>query len=117
MGNATYTFDTDTFSDLHKDALGFRPHSGFWHWLKSATDDERQAEWDSLIVALETREQQRQEAQRAATVRFETLVAKTQAVGARTREDAIRWLMEGESDVGYFEYLMGIPYGYVNKRQ
>ena len=114
MSTATvYTFDTDLFSDLHKDAYGFRPHSGFWNWLESATDDEKQTEWDSLIDAMEAREQQRKEAQAQAVVRFEALVGKTREAGAKTREDAIRWLMEGEDDVGYFEYLMGIPYGYV----
>lgn len=112
-----YTFDEQCFSDLHKDAFGFRPSSAWWAWLKIATDDEKQYEWDGLIHEMGQREVQRAAAEKAAGLRFETLVARSIEAGAKTRDDAIRWLMDSDSsvrdDISYFEYLMGIPYGYL----
>ncbi len=118
MSTATYTFDENLFSDLHKDATGFRPSGNFWGWLETATDDEKQEEWDSLIAAMERREASRIEAERASVVCFEVLVAKTIKAGAATRADALRWLMDASTangDSEYFEFLMGVPYGYTKR--
>ena len=121
MSQATvYTFDEDCFSDLHKDAYGFRPNAAFFNWKVTATDDEKQAEWDSLVATMGQREEQRVEGERGAIVAFEANVQATIASGAKDRATSIRWLMDGagigNSDlVEYFEYCMGIPYGYVKK--
>lgn len=119
MTTATYTFDENLFSDLHKDAMGFRPNAAFFTWLTTATEDEKQAEWDSLINAMEAREASRKEDERASIVVFEHNVATTVANGAGDRATAIRWMMEAEGhcngDTEYFEYLMGVPYGYTKK--
>jgi hypothetical protein len=114
----TYTFDEDTVSCLHKDAYGCRPGSQFWaHW-RSSTEAEKQAAWDSMVDAMARREAERNEFQQECIVKFEQNVDKTMSVGASDRETAIQWLMEsegGKGDVEFFEYLQGIPYGYVNK--
>ena len=119
MTTATYTFDDNTFSDLHKDALGFRPKGAFYEWLQTASNDEKQAEWDSLFDALERRMNYEAEMQREAIVKFEKLITTTIESGAKDRVTAIRWMMDAQNgcndDVGYFEYLMGIPYGYIKK--
>lgn len=118
MTTATYTFDENLFGDLHKDAMGFRPNAAFFTWVSTATDDEKQAEWDSLINAMEAREASRKEDEKAAIVQFESVVTKTLESGAATRAQAIQWLMDGEDvrgDTEYFEFLMGVPYGYTKK--
>jgi hypothetical protein len=116
-----YTFDTNTFSDLHKDAYGYRPHQGWWDWLQSATDAEKQEEWDSLIDAMDRREAMRVEDEKYAVENFERLVFLTMGNGAKTRKDAVAWIMEAEmgtsfqNDVEHFEWHMGIPFGYIKK--
>lgn len=114
----TYTFDEDTVSDLHKSALGNRPTEYFWSNWKYSNDEEKQATWDWLVGAMAQREAERNAFQQECIVKFEQNVAKTMSVGASDRATAVQWLMEsegGNGDVEYFEYLQGIPYGYVNK--
>jgi hypothetical protein len=121
MTTATYTFDEHTVSDLHKDAYGFRPCQNWWADWESMNDEGKQQEWNSLLEAMDHREAQRASDEQNSIARFESLVAKTVKAGAATRADAVRWLMDGEDhvsgDVEFFEYLMGIPYGYVNSNQ
>lgn len=113
-----YTFDDDTFSDLHKDAYGFRPGSQYYGWLRTATDDEKQAEWDRLIAVMERSIARDAELTREAIARFEKSVTMTVALGALERTTAVQWLIQAEGningDLSYFEYLQGIPYGYIN---
>jgi hypothetical protein len=120
MSQATiYTFSEELFSDLHKDAYGFRPNQAFWEWIQTATNDEKQQEWDGLCDTMSAREQERIDAEAECVVEFEANVTKTMGNGAADRATAIKWMMAAEEhvngDVGYFEYLMGIPYGYIAK--
>jgi hypothetical protein len=119
MTTATYTFDENTVSDLHKDAFGFRPCQNWWADWGSMNNVGKQQEWDSLVECMGRRESQRASDEQIAITRFETLVAKTIKAGAANRADAVRWLMEGEDhvngDVEFFEYLMGVPYGYTKQ--
>ena len=115
---AVYTFDEHCVGDLHKDALGFRPASYWFAAWNSMTDDEKQAEWESLIAAMVRREDERKADEQVGIVRFEQSVAKTIAAGAGDRATAIKWLMDaegGNDDVEFFEYLQGVPYGYIAK--
>ena len=114
----TYTFDEDCFSDLHKDAFGFRPRGDFFQWLLTATDDEKQAEWDSLLKTLKQTLAEDARQEKDAIVKFEALVTKTVSSGARDVETAHRWIMEASDCNGDWEYLCfhhGIPYGYFKK--
>jgi len=120
MTTTQYTFDNDTISCFHKDATGFRPGSAFWEFWANATDAEKQAEWDSLGVAFDRREAMIVEEEKRCIAEFEHAVKQVIEAGAGTRGRAIEWLMDGQDidvrgDVGFFEYLMGIPYGYVKK--
>lgn len=112
------TYDEDTVSDLHKDAYGFRPSQGWWvHW-NSFSDVEKQTEWDSLIVAMEASSAREKEYEVAAIAKFEVLVTKTIANGAKTRESALRWIMDGSTCNGDWEFLCyehGLPYSYFRK--
>ena len=118
----TYTFDINSFSDLHKDAMGFRPSQGFYQWIETANDDELQAEWDSLLQALDRRNRLEAEREQIAIAKFEAAVALTIASGANDRATAIQWLKDAEgdqyvADEEYFEYLNGIPYGYISGKK
>jgi hypothetical protein len=118
MTTATYTFDENSVSDLHKEAYGFRPCQNWWADWQSMNPVGKQQEWDFLIDAMERRENERKEAERASIVVFEHNVATTIATGAGDRATAIRWLMDGSTangDVEFFEYLMGVPYGYTKR--
>lgn len=115
--NATYTFDENIVSDLHKDAYGFRPCEGFWASWSSMDDDEKQAEWDSLIEACNRAIQEEEDQQALSIMRFEVLVQKTIESGAGDRETALRWIMDASSGARYNDwdflcYDHGLPYGY-----
>ena len=113
-----YTFDEQILSDLHKDARGFRPRDGFWrHWNES-TMDEKQAIWDGLIRELDYEMERERQAQEAAVAHFEANVQRNLELGAPTREDAIRWVLQSldldEMDLRYGGsrvcYELGLPY-------
>lgn len=114
-----FTFDRDLFSDLHKDAYGFRPRWDYFTWLESADDDELQAEWDSLLKAVERSIKEDELREKAAIEQFEQLVSKSIAAGAPDRETALRWIMDASICNGDWEFLCyehGLPYRYFNKK-
>lgn len=47
------TFDTESLSDLFKDACGYRAPEEYYENWDLMDDDEKQEEWDKLISALE----------------------------------------------------------------
>ena len=115
---STYTYDLDTFSDLHKDAYGFRPSERFYVWMQTATPDELQAEWDRLIKAVEAAIEEDARRQKEAIESFEAHVQKTIDAGAGDRQTALRWIMDASSCNGDWEFLCyeyGLPYSYFKK--
>lgn len=113
-----YTFCEDIVSDFHKDAYGFRPSQDWWIYWSSMTDAEKQAEWDSLGQTMEIRNKQEEVDQAWAVKKFEETVSATMEAGAKTREDALRWLMAASDCDGDWEYYCfqnGLPYGYFKK--
>lgn len=114
-----YTFDDNIVSDLHKDAFGFRPGERFWSAWECMSDDEKQAEWDYLLQALDRAIQEEQEREERAIAEFEALVAKTVSHGAGDRETAIRWIMKEscarDGDWDYLCWEHGLPYGYFTR--
>jgi hypothetical protein len=109
-----YTFDYDLYSDLHKDAYGFRPRGGSFYDADT-TDEQRQWLWDQAIADLEDRlaEDARREAE--AVKAFEASLEESIKLGAGDRATAIRWAIqaggfEREWDPGYICYNLGLPY-------
>ena len=41
-----YTYDDQTYSDLHKDAYGYRPRNDGWEYLSPVG---KQIKWDSVM--------------------------------------------------------------------
>lgn len=113
-----YTFCEDTVSDLHKDAFGFRPSQNWWGFWNSCTDAEKQQEWDKLCDALERSIEREKEDEKYAIEKFEGMIAKSIAAGAKDKETAMRWAMEASDangDWDYFAWLNGLPYSYVQE--
>lgn len=99
--------------DLYKDAYGFRPrHVDTSSW----SEQDFAVEFEFLQTVVDREYQERQVAEAAAVARFETTVAGLVAIGAGTREDAIRWMHEAErtnGDADFLCYCLGLPYGYL----
>lgn len=107
-----FTFDADIFSDLYKDAYGFRPrHHRFYD--EATTDEERQEMWDYTCQVLEETIAQEREHKARCLRDFEALVQKTIELGARDEETALRWLTSDETfysgqDVEHWVWDKGI---------
>lgn len=86
-----YTFSTELFSDLHKDAYGFRPR-GHRFYDAATTDDERQTIWDNLQQVVVDNIAAEREHEARALRDFEAEVANTIALGAGDRATALRWM-------------------------
>ncbi len=88
-----YTFDAQIVSDLHKDAYGCRPSSFWWQCWSDASDDEKQAEWDSILAALERSIDDEEQETRRALEQFEKELAQIRENNPRLAEaDAIAYM-------------------------
>ena len=105
-----YTFDDNTFSDLHKDVYGFRPRG---HHYDIASNDEKQKIWDELCEELEANNLVEQEQTIKAVARFEARIADVIELGAGNRTNALLWMVGTETfyhiqDVEHFVWEQGI---------
>ncbi len=119
-----YTYDDDTYSDLHKDVYGFRPRGEAYLAWTRMTDAEKQAEWDYLVRRLGEEVDRERIEQEEAAARFEARVTATIAAGAGDRETALRWIYDAECgevpegcqpDWDYLCFHVGVRYGYFKK--
>lgn len=113
-----YTYNSNTVSDLHKDAFGFRPSQNWWAAWNSMDDDVKQREWDRLLQCLEVENTRIAAHEKEMIAKFEASILGTIESGAKDRETAIRWLVDDvdcRGDLGYFAYLNGLPYNYFTK--
>lgn len=101
--------------DAYKDAYGFRPRgANVNHW----TADDFRSELEVLSEAIDRAEKQRLEEEALAVEEFEVQVQKTIETGAKDRETALRWIMDGSEcngDWEYFCYRNGLPFNYFKK--
>jgi hypothetical protein len=111
-----FTYDENLFSDLHKDARGFRP--GPTHIFYSSTAEEKQRIWDSMCDELEEEIERERRDQMQAMRDFEDLIQMHISIGAKGRDQAIRWIIKAtckhEHDYmyggSYICYEHGLPY-------
>jgi hypothetical protein len=115
-----FTYDDNTFSDLYKDAHGFRPR-GHEFYDANTTPARKQEIWDATLRDLDQTIEWEKQAEAQAIVEFEKLVDKTIEAGAGDRETALKWIAQSEGEefygTGYFRYLFGLPYGYVLEQE
>jgi len=86
-------FSETLISDMHKDAYGFRPRSGYQEWF---TKEQLDATYDDLQRGVDAsiREDARREESNWQS--FNARVEAVQAAGAGTRANALRWMMQAE---------------------
>jgi hypothetical protein len=115
-----FTYCEDTFSDLYKDANGFRPRSHEFYWDET-TPERKQEIWDATLEDLDDECKRIEEMHKEAAVAFEALIEQTIAYGAIDKVNALKWLRQAEDDCyyefddGYFEYTHRLPYGYLKE--
>lgn len=116
----TWNFDeyADMWSDMYKDAYGFRPRIDISDW--SAEDFEQEFKWLGETIAENEAKAARDTFE--AEVDFEIEISKAMDLGAADRDTAIRWLFEAVNlDVGHpldrehFEWKHGLKFGYLAK--
>ena len=113
-----YTFDEQIVSDLHKDARGFRPTSGWWKVWNSMSDSTKQDMWDALCVELSETMDRERRAEADAMIAMHQRIQGTMLLGAKDEVQALKWIMEAEefSDYdlqygpSYFCYHFGLSY-------
>lgn len=102
------------YSDLYKDVYGFRPRGFTNGWNDyQALKDEMEYLYAELARVVE-----REKAEQAiAVAAFEQRVSETIALGAGTRENAIRWIAQGinEADPDGVCFHFGLPFSYLGK--
>ena len=104
-----------TYWDMYKDAHGFRPRGiNTDSWTKEQFD--RELEQLEDVIAADEALRKADEAE--AITKFEARVQDLIQTGAKDRAAALRWIHEAEGaegDTDYMCFILGLPYGYLNK--
>ena len=98
--------------DLYKDVHGIRPR---WMPYAEMSVEALEEEINSLQGQLEAVMANEAVAYNEAAAAFEQRVQQTIALGAKTRETAIAWIVDAEDVQGDYEFLcykLGLRYGY-----
>ena len=103
---ATYIYEG------HKDAFGVK---GRHYDFDSMSLEELKAEADYISRSVKEQMALEAEMEKEAIANYEEAITKYEAMGAGSREDAIRWLLQAEGldqewDAGYVCYSLGLPY-------
>lgn len=108
-----YTFDSDTVSDLHKDARGWRPREDFWGMWKKADDARKQRIWDGLLEELKISMEEDKIREQYALDDFEHKLKLTMSTHKIDQETALRWMIqpyrvENSQDIEHWVWEYGI---------
>ena len=91
-----YTFDENIFSDLYKDAYGFRPR-GHEFYDAGTSDDRKQEIWDFVCEAQQASIEEDRRHEEIAIEKFKTRISEVIALGASDRATALRWMSSDET--------------------
>ena len=105
-----YDFDDNIFSDLHKDAYGFRPRG---HEYYEAAPARKQEIWVKVCEDLEVAQDEEARREQEAVAEFKAQITKVIEAGAGNRITALRWMTSTETfyhsqDVEHWVYNQGI---------
>ena len=89
-----YTFDDNIFSDLHKDAYGFRPR---YHKYYESSNDEKQEIWNDLVDYVDQQEADARQCAKEAIIRWEDRIEDVIKIGAGDRKTHFVGLLVKES--------------------
>jgi hypothetical protein len=104
-----------TYSDMFKDAYGFRPTNDVSDW----TEADFEEQFAHLGARISEQEERRERQESQAVEEFEDRIYKLMDLGARNRDMAIRWLDEAyetNGDMEFLEYNLGLPFGYIGAK-
>lgn len=101
--------------DGHKSAYGFRNRGYDFDSMSLA---ELEAEADRISEAIDQANKEQDAYYKHNIKKLEEQIAETQSMGAASREDAIRWILQAENlineyDVDYISYSLGVPYDHM----
>jgi hypothetical protein len=110
MKQMQYDFDDNIFSDLHKDAYGFRPRG---HEYYEALPARKQEIWVKVCEDLEAALAEEARMEEEALADFKAQITKVIEAGAGNRINALRWMTSTETfyhsqDVEHWVYNQGI---------
>lgn len=108
-----YTYSDELYSDLHKDALGFRPAEAAWRRWQAMAPDEKQAHWVCLQTTMAENETQRVRDEAENLIVIEKTIAE-RMTGGKTRQDVVAELMvehDANNDPDFLCWKLGVPYG------
>lgn len=105
-----FTFDENIFSDLFKDAYGFRPRN---HEFYTASDEAKQKIWDETCDALEASMKAEELRKQESIAAFKEIIQKYIDLGAGDEETALRWMTQTEGfrdtqDIEHFAWKADI---------
>ena len=107
-----YDFDDNIFSDLHKDAYGFRPRG---HEYYEAAPARKQEIWVKVCEDLEVAQDEEGRRAQEAIAEFEAEIQENIEYGAGDRKTALRWMTQWalhrfyhSQDVEAWVYKQGI---------
>jgi hypothetical protein len=86
------------YSDFHKDAYGFRPRGLDY---SAMSDEQLQADFERFAEVMRENEINEAKQLEADLKAWDYAIMNTIQLGARDRKTAIKWLFEGENDLGY----------------
>ena len=104
-----------THYDFYKDVHGIRPR---WMNYDAMTEEQLEQELDQLGREADAQRIEEEQRHKMNTSILENRIQALIESGAKTRENAIRWLHEAHDTNGddeYLCYLLDIPYGYFRK--
>lgn len=105
------------YSDVFKEVYGVRPRNNFTQW----SEEKLEAEIAGLNSQLKVIIDAEKETEKVGIAEFENKVKQLRLLGAKNREQAIMWLMQGtgENDERYqrmeVEYDFNLPSGYLSR--
>ena len=108
-----YTYSDQLISDLHKDALGFRPIEAFYEGWAQSDDDKKQAIWDGLCREMDRRQEEEARNEAYLLAKFKEEVQSYIELGAGDRQTALRWMTQDETfyhsqDIEHWVWKQGI---------
>ena len=98
--------------EMHKDAYGVK---GRHYNFKEMSNEDLQKELDHLCEVAKREREIEKEYEESAYQTFLKRIAEAQSLGAETKEDAIKWILQAEGldkekDSGYICYSLGLGY-------
>ena len=106
-----YFLETDVY-EMHKEAYGVK---GRHYNFSEMSDDDLKKEFEHLAEVAKRERELEQRAEEEAHQTFLKRITEAMKLGAETKEDAIKWILQAEGldkekDSGYICYSLGLGY-------